>query len=318
MNIFVKDLFKSGELLFVSAVLIVAENGVKHERIMMVFHNSYILFLQHSASPNEFDFDFRIQIMPQTRLKIVNKTMHPNCHDSNAIEIADYRMQSNASTRLLIVCSTQFDMRMLVDLITGLRNNVQHQTLNSKNVTLNRKNSITSTNSKTSQTANTHVPLPALATKSNNANQPVKKKKKKKFSIRPHPPLIPHFQLPNDLPHNTSLDGTTTLKRFMYKNPQLSEPFGKCTFLLFQNLSKNLIQFIKICVFLSDHGADDDFKLLGIIENYCKNKLLLTINVNAQEQEPSTARTSVDKASDSNEKNLKKIIQKLTEEKRYE
>lgn len=79
-----------------------------------------------------------------------------------------------------------------------------------------------------------------------------------------------------------------------------------------------MIQFIKICVFLSDHGADDDFKLLGIIENYCKNKLLLTINVNAQEQEPSTARTSVDKASDSNEKNLKKIIQKLTEEKRYE
>lgn len=45
---------------------------------------------------------------------------------------------------------------------------------------------------------------------------------RKLFCIRPHPPLIPHFQLPNDN-ITTNIDGTTTLKRFMYKKPQLSE-----------------------------------------------------------------------------------------------
>ena len=58
---------------------------------------------------------------------------------------------------------------------------------------------------------------------------------RKIFSMRPHPPLIPHFQLPTDSPQATSLDGSMTLKRFMYKKPKLCEPFGKCMYIFKRN-----------------------------------------------------------------------------------
>lgn len=85
--------------------------------------------------------------------------------------------------------------------------------------------------------------------------------------MRPHPPLIPHFQLPTDLntstgvPNNKDQVGDTnqTLKRFMYKKPKLSEPFGKY------------------------HGADDDLKLLTVIEAFCKSRVRTSVNINVQE-----------------------------------
>ncbi len=49
--------------------------------------------------------------------------------------------------------------------------------------------------------------------------------------MRPHPPLIPHFQLPTDVQANNKenpVETNQTLKRFMYKKAKLSEPFGKC------------------------------------------------------------------------------------------
>ena len=46
---------------------------------------------------------------------------------------------------------------------------------------------------------------------------------KKPFCLRPHAPLIPQFQLPNDA-LNQSQDRNSTIKRFIYKKTD----FGKC------------------------------------------------------------------------------------------
>ncbi len=65
----------------------------------------------------------------------------------------------------------------------------------------------------------------------NNSNSNSAALKTKIFSMRPHPPLIPHFQLPTDTQPNNKdnpVEINQTLKRFMYKKAKLSEPFGKC------------------------------------------------------------------------------------------
>ena len=84
--------------------------------------------------------------------------------------------------------------------------------------------------------------------------------------MRPHPPLLPHFQLPNDmnnsnclhiLPQQSSLAAQNNVliadqtipKRFMYKTAKSSEDYGKYW------------------------GTDDDLTLLNVIENVFKAKL---------------------------------------------
>ena len=83
--------------------------------------------------------------------------------------------------------------------------------------------------------------------------------------MRPHPPLIPHFQLPNDmnnsnclhiLPQQSSVTAQNTVlmtdqiipKRFMYKTAKSSEDYGKYW------------------------GADDDLTLLNVIDDIFKAK----------------------------------------------
>ncbi len=70
----------------------------------------------------------------------------------------------------------------------------------------------------------------------------------KKFSIRPHTPLIPLFQLPQD--HSNASDNNlgSTVKRFLYRKPKILLSSGKY------------------------HGADDDLKLLNVIESVCRVK----------------------------------------------
>jgi len=36
-------------------------------------------------------------------------------------------------------------------------------------------------------------------------------------------------------------------------------------------------------VLLKDHGADDDLKLLNVIETFCKAKVRQSVNINVQE-----------------------------------
>ena len=81
--------------------------------------------------------------------------------------------------------------------------------------------------------------------------------------MRPHPALIPHFKLPNDInntnclhiiPQSTSQANPTLSpdlsipKRFMYKTAKSSDDYGK------------------------HWGADDDLTLLNVIENIFKSK----------------------------------------------
>jgi hypothetical protein len=97
--------------------------------------------------------------------------------------------------------------------------------------------------------------------------------------MRAHPPLQTHFHQPND---TATVDSSTTLKRSMYKKLQLSEPSGKCT-AFFQNFLFHLIVFEFYCRFIQDHGADDDLKLLNVIESYWKAKMRQSLNLNVQE-----------------------------------
>jgi hypothetical protein len=152
--------------------------------------------------------------------------------------------------RLLVSCPTQFDLKMWVDSVSGILGSIRPAptaTTNGKNsasnlatkpnvsvlvkqesnLSLNRP--INTSNGKLNNSTSSNGHNGSAVAAANNGNGAAQRVNTvKTYSFRPHPPLIPHFQLPNDLPQNTSLDGTSTLKRFMYKKPKLTEPYGKC------------------------------------------------------------------------------------------
>lgn len=220
--------------------------------------------------------------------------------------------------RLIIVCSTLFDLKTWTELLTSivnktLQNKIQTSTkvcfawkdkrkkykiisffkIILSNQTDSQKSLIKSTSPITViqsppqiQSTTTTAPQPSSASPQ---VQPVAKKQ---FAIRPHPPLIPHFQLPNDN-IAPNIDGTGTLKRFMYKKPQLSDSFGKY------------------------HGADDDLRLLNVIESYWKTKMRQSVNIQVQETVNGSAKTIIlpqpQKIEQDHIANLKSI--KINEEK---
>ena len=86
-------------------------------------------------------------------------------------------------------------------------------------------------------------------------NKPAELPPLKKFSIRPHTPLVPLFQLPSD--HSNAESGSSsTVKRSLYRKPKMLLASGKY------------------------YGADDDLKLLNVIESFCRIKASQSVKVN--------------------------------------
>jgi hypothetical protein len=167
--------------------------------------------------------------------ELIGVCMFPSLTNNNLAN----SMQVN---RVLVSCATQFDLKMWLDTVQTALNSLKPPP-NGKSSTSNlatRANG--SVLSKQDSNLSLNKPLNTSTGKLNssacsngngvhgNSTSVQRGCTVKTYSFRPHPPLIPHFQLPNDLPQNTSLDGTSTLKRFMYKKPKLTEPFGKCRF----------------------------------------------------------------------------------------
>jgi hypothetical protein len=164
-------------------------------------------------------------------------------------------------TRFLIQCNSFFELKQWCDSISNVLSKIQFS--------MNNKNLLTHSNSILSLKRAVNVPVTVISPNNNNNNNNKATdsilKVRRTFSIRPHPPLIPHFQLPNDPVLVTTSDTTAsqssqaTIKRFMYKKAKLLEPYGKY------------------------HGADDDLRLLNVIESFTKAKVRQSININAQE-----------------------------------
>lgn len=249
-----EDLFKNGEVLFISTVLVINEPGDKKDRIMLILPN-HIVFLHQSLvnSTNEFDFEFKIPLSNPnihakkvTSLDSVNAQYGGNLLNSSLVssyllELSGLGVSNNS--RLLIAFPTQYDMKHSIDLIINLlAKNKSNMITKPVQGGLVRQGSGSSSNKQQQQShaqSQRDCTSPVNFGGQNNSNNNVSVNTntslnnstvatKKIFTLRPHPPLIPHFQLPNDLPQTTSLDGSSTLKRFMYKKPKLSEPFGKC------------------------------------------------------------------------------------------
>lgn len=230
-----------------STALVINEIGETKDRILILFQ-SYLVILSQNSNTNEFDFELKIsflnhsaqntiQVKKATNLENLNAFYGGNLLGSSLInkycfEMLNLESIPKPNSRLLIVCSSQYDMKMWLDLTSNILSKIQFN-LNNKslsalksNQSMNNKQSNSNSNSNLSSKPNPCTSPITVSTSNTKQNLP-----HKVFCLRPHPPLIPHFQLPNDLPQTTSLDGSCTLKRFMYKKPKLSEPFGKCKLL---------------------------------------------------------------------------------------
>jgi hypothetical protein len=150
---------------------------------------------------------------------------------------------------LQIVCATIYEMRMLTDLILAQsRINKGSKAQFGQKAATHQMNEMIANIGQSGQPPIFRLPNSSLSYKSNlnsqHNNQINKQNTFKMFCMRPHPPLMPHFQLPGDFQSSLGLSSSETasnnfnqncggtLKRFMYKKPKLCEPFGKCKLFL--------------------------------------------------------------------------------------
>lgn len=237
-----EDLFQNGESLFLSSVLIVNESGDKKERILILFPTYLVILEQNLNSTFEFvakipflnqNNQLNIQIKRVNNIELIDSIYSGNSTPSliDSISGSKYCFEliiGTNSTRFLIICSTNYDIKTWIELISNQISKYQFS--------LNNKSLITSKQSQAKSPTPISQPNSAKKTNhsknKNNTNLSVRKH----FTMRPHPALIPHFQLPNDVPNNSLntsiqvLADSAQVKRFMYKKAKLSEPFGKCKF----------------------------------------------------------------------------------------
>jgi len=286
-----EDLFQNGESLFLSNVIIMDEDGNQQDRILLLFPNFLVALSHEPNTPSEFNFESKIPLLNPTNNAMIQIKKVPNIDllaNKYSRVVADsiltvkycFELILNGNS-LLIVCGSHYDMKMWIDLISNQLSKIQFS-LNNKSLKSS-KDLLAHGSPSHSSTDPSHSPVvkQVLMTSPINVKMPSNGASNKQlsnnlsnsnivgqrgirtFSMRPHPPLIPHFQLPNDVtlspnPHAPA-DSNSTLKRFMYKKAKLSEPFGKY------------------------HGADDDLKLLNVIETFYKTRIRQSVAVNTPE-----------------------------------
>lgn len=254
-----EDIFQNSESLFLSSVLTINEDGDRKDRILLLFPNSLVMLAQNSNRPNEFDFDKQInflnvstnsvvQIKKANSIDSINHSYGGNLGDVISLKYC-FELICSQTSRYLIICSTSYDLKMWLELISHLLSKAQfslnNKSLKSPGNLLNNSQSfkaglLTSPVSSKHNTGTSFKQLTGnLSGSALNNSITSSSSKAKVFSLRPHPPLIPHFQLPNDVTlspsiqanassNNNNSDNNQTIKRFMYKKAKLSEPFGKC------------------------------------------------------------------------------------------
>lgn len=220
-----EDLFRNGESLFLSSVLIIYENSDKKDRILILFpHHLIILSNTLNTTTNTLEFSF------ECKISLINTGIHVAKIDGSQYDCKYcFELTGPTLSRLVIVCSTNYDLKTWIELLTNITSKPQIIPQNTKTQTPKYKD-ISATDSQKSFTK-AGISSQSLTTQNSLTSSSITQSHptRRLFCLRSHPPLIPHFQLPND---NANMDGTISLKRFMYKKPQLSEPSGKCT--LFQ------------------------------------------------------------------------------------
>lgn len=312
-----EDIFQHGESLFLSSVIMIDEAGERKDRILLLFANHLVLLSHSQNKQNEFDFDMQIPFVNSEQVvihckKVANTETISKSYGSSKIDPESlkycFELVCPNGSQFLIVCATNYDLKMIIELISNQLSKIQFS-LNNKSL---RSNVATIANSPSFKNSSLTSPVHSKqsstfaglsgnlsgSTLNNSLSITNSTTRTKTFSMRPHPPLIPHFQLPTDVQANKDnpTEANQTLKRFMYKKAKLSEPFGKY------------------------HGADDDLKLLNVIETFCKTKTRQSVNINVQETTPLNKSLPLSQRNsdleNNNEKNRNDLVGDLNETKK--
>jgi len=224
-----------------------------------------VVLAQNVNKPEEFDFELRIpfisasskpiQLKRFISIESINMFYGSNLHNLNSFiskytfELTDLDIkQSNENqviNRLLVICSSNYDFKQWIDLISIQLNKSQQQPQHQSHTILNttpkeniktksfKKNSTQNTsgseiNTKMSPSTSFNNQNTSIISNNSNLSQNTQRAKRV-FSMRPHCALIPQFQLPNDTQQTS--DNLQTIKRFMYTKAKASQQCGKCMFI---------------------------------------------------------------------------------------
>lgn len=236
-----------------------------------------MLLAQTTNKPNEFDFDIQIpfiglnptghslvKLKKCSQIELLNKGYAANVIDPISIKYC-LELTCISGSQLLIICSTNYDYKMLFDLVSNqldkIKFSLNNKSLKSSKDALSSTTPVSTTklgnspsfksggqpvNSPVHTKSNMNTPKHNTSGNTTNLNSSLLNNsmnssiRLKTFSMRPHPPLIPHFQLPTDVTLSPGVAGNASnassqsekdsIKRFMYKKAKLSEPFGKCIY----------------------------------------------------------------------------------------
>ncbi len=127
-----EDIFQHGESLFLSSVIIINENGERCDRILLLFANHLVLLSHSQTKPNEFDFDFQVPFVSSaqssghslihfrkiTNPETLNKNYGSATIDQSSLKYCLELTSTNGSS-FLIICSTNYDLKMLIEIISN-------------------------------------------------------------------------------------------------------------------------------------------------------------------------------------------------------
>ncbi len=126
-----EDIFKNGESLFLCSVIIINENGERCDRILFLFSNNLVFLSHNQTKQNEFDFDFHlpyvtttqaghtlIHLKKITNLDALNKHYGSSTIDPSSLKYCLELTSTNGSS-FLIICSTNYDLKMLIEIISN-------------------------------------------------------------------------------------------------------------------------------------------------------------------------------------------------------
>ena len=131
-----EDIFQNGESIFLSSVLTINEQGDRKDQILLLFSNSLVFLSQNSNRPNEFDFDKQIfflnqtmnsvvQVKKLTSVDLLNSSYGSNLSDVALIKYC-FELILNPTNRYLIICSTNYDLKMWLELISHQLSNFNY------------------------------------------------------------------------------------------------------------------------------------------------------------------------------------------------
>ena len=120
---FLKDLFRNNEPLFISSVLLVTDNGEKKDRVLILFQNNLAILSQDSKNLPNAGLLMSNELYFENKINLANNDLEVVRADGkydNSKYCFELIGAGTQQIRLAVICSSSYDWKMWIDLLTNI------------------------------------------------------------------------------------------------------------------------------------------------------------------------------------------------------